>query len=212
MRLKRLSENIIYCDNFLPQHKYDEIYMDILENRKKFQTEVWNDTHNENPYQQFLNQNCGGFGFWYDREEIKQMKMTPILSLKDWFFHQGIFSFAMQENMKMFDLMTRSISYSIHNICYNNGGYYNWHKDTTDGTIFTFNLVLNKGDSLSGGDMLFMDNGQIIEFDNRDNCMVVFPSWVDHSITPIKSKDNKDVPFLEQRFSIQYWVRLNARS
>ena len=46
--------------------------------------------------------------------------------------------------------------------------------------------------------MLFMDNGQIIELENRDNCMVVFPSWVDHSISPIKSKDNKDVPFLEQ--------------
>ena len=59
--------------------------------------------------------------------------------------------------------------------------------------------------------MLFMDNGQIIELENRDNCMVVFPSWVDHSISPIKSKDNKDVPFLEQRFSIQYWVRLNEQ-
>ena len=36
--------------------------------------------------------------------------------------------------------------------------------------------------------------------------MVVFPSYIPHAITPLHSNDNKDGAFLEQRFSIQFWV------
>ena len=47
-----------------------------------------------------------------------------------------------------------------------------------------------------------------IEIPNQNNLMVLFPSYINHSITPIKSKHDKDVAFAEQRFSIQYWVKL----
>ena len=70
----------------------------------------------------------------------------------------------------------------------------------------TFNLVLNEGDELTGGDMLFMDDGRIVEIPNQNNLMVVFPTYIHHAITPIKSKSGKDVPFPQQRFSIQYWT------
>ena len=89
---------------------------------------------------------------------------------------------------------------------YNNGGYYNWHTDTE---YFTFNLILNQGDQLRGGDMMFMDDGRVIEIPNQNNMMVVFPSYINHAITPLKSEDGNDVPFPQQRFSIQYWVKCN---
>ena len=73
--------------------------------------------------------------------------------------------------------------------------------------FFTFNLIINESDELSGGDMLFMDEGRTIEISSRNNLMVVFPSYIHHAITPIRSKSGKDVPFTQQRFSIQYWVK-----
>ena len=73
-------------------------------------------------------------------------------------------------------------------------------------TLFSFNLILNKGNTLKGGDLLFYDR-QIIEIENKNNFLVVFPSYIPHAIKPVYTEDNKDVPFLEQRFSIQFWVR-----
>ena len=56
--------------------------------------------------------------------------------------------------------------------------------------------------------MLFMDEGRTIKIPNQNNIMVVFPTYIHHAITPIKSKSGKDVPFPQQRFSIQYWTDL----
>lgn len=68
-------------------------------------------------------------------------------------------------------------------------------------------MVLNDGDELEGGDMLFMDDNRIVEIPNQNNLMVVMPTYISHSITPLKSKSGKDVAFTQQRFSIQYWVK-----
>jgi|TARA_X000001388_G_C2230809_1_gene123107 hypothetical protein len=214
MRIKRLSTHVLYCENFLPQKMLDDVYMDILQNRTKFDLEQWGDGSNtfDGVSVQFLNHNCGGMGFWIGPEDQQKMERTPVLALNEYFFHQGIISFATQQkNMVFVDTITRPMSFSVHYIAYNNGGYYNWHKDKIDGTIFTFNLVLNKGNKLKGGDMLFMDDGEMFEIPNQDNIMVAFPSWVDHAITPLKSDDGKDVPFLEQRFSIQYQCSLDGQ-
>tara|TARA_R100001163_G_C4937220_1_gene110598 strand:- start:370 stop:609 length:240 start_codon:yes stop_codon:yes gene_type:complete len=73
-------------------------------------------------------------------------------------------------------------------------------------TLFTFNLILNKTNNLKGGDLLFYDR-EIIEVENKNNFLVVFPSYIPHAIKPLYTEDKKDVPFLEQRFSIQFWVR-----
>jgi Rps23 Pro-64 3,4-dihydroxylase Tpa1-like proline 4-hydroxylase len=106
----------------------------------------------------------------------------------------------------MYEFLERELEWNIHVISYNNGGYYNWHKDTYDSNIFTFNLILNKPSSLKGGNMLFYDK-KLIEVENMNNFMVVFPAYVSHAITPLCTENNKDVSFLEQRFSIQFWVR-----
>ena len=54
--------------------------------------------------------------------------------------------------------------------------------------------------------MFFMDDNKIIEVENKNNYMVVFPSFVSHAISPLYSNNKKDVSFLEQRFSVQFWV------
>ena len=58
--------------------------------------------------------------------------------------------------------------------------------------------------------MLFMDGNKIIKIPNKNNFMSVFPSFIYHAITPLKSEDNKDVAFSSQRFSIQFWIRLEG--
>ena len=56
--------------------------------------------------------------------------------------------------------------------------------------------------------MFFMDDNKIIEIKNKNNFMVVFPSYIPHSISPLYTDDKEDVSFLEQRFSIQFWIKL----
>ena len=203
MNYYNLSSNIIACDNFLPSKQIEDLYIDFLNYRKNFDIPSWNDTKKQT--KEFLSEKCGGLDFWINWNELSK---TPsfIECLDKWFLHQGLFFYTTTQTSKIFNLLRRRLKWNIHVICYNHGGYYNWHCDTSNQNIFTFNLVLNKGNSLKGGDMFFMDDDKIINVENKNNYMVVFPSFVPHAISPLYSKDEKDVSFLEQRFSVQFWV------
>jgi len=200
MKYYNLSKNIIACDNFLPQQKVDELYSDILNNRQIFNIPNWINS------KQLFSSMCGGLDFWLENKTEKNND-NFFESLHQWFFHQGLSYYLKNNASQVYEFLERDLIWNIHVISYNNGGYYNWHKDNPNKNIFTFNLILNKGDSLEGGNMLFYDN-KIIEIKNKNNFMVVFPSYIPHAITPLYSKNKKDVPFLEQRFSIQFWVSL----
>jgi len=211
MIFEKISKNIIACENFLPEQKVEEIYADLLNNRTRFKTDRWEGTPEDPNKQaqqeeQFLNHNCAGFSFWLNYKDLPN-NSSFLTSLYPWLNHQGLRNFARNNKMMIYDFLQRGMVYDTHFICYNNGGHYGWHKDSTRGNIFTFNLILNKGDSLEGGDMLFMDDDKIIKIKKKHNFMVVLPSFIDHSVSPLKSKTRKDVSFLEQRFSLQYWVR-----
>ena len=209
MRYEYISENIIICENYLPEHMIQKINIDLLNNRMNFTSSKWDhypDNKNAVNRDEFYSSNCGGFDYWIKEDEIIPNN-EAIIGLKDWFYHQGILKFIEnQGRTNVFHFLKKMKGHKIHVMAYNNQGYYNWH---TDSEFFTFNLVLNQSDALSGGDMLFMDEGRIIEIPNKNNLMVLFPSYINHSITPLKSKDDKDVPFPQQRFSIQYWVKCN---
>ena len=202
------SKNIIACDNFLPNNKVDELYSDFLNNRGKFNVPNWD--INNNVVSEFFTSKCGGFDFWLSNKTEKDNN-SFIESLNQWMIHPGLIFFIENNVSDSFKFLQRNLKWHIHVICYNNGGYYNWHKDEANDNLFTFNLVLNKGKNLKGGDMLFMDEGKIIKIENKNNFMVLFPSYIPHAITPIYTEDNKDVSFLEQRFSIQYWVTLQQK-
>jgi Rps23 Pro-64 3,4-dihydroxylase Tpa1-like proline 4-hydroxylase len=207
MEYYNLSSNIIACDNFLPEQKVEELYMDFLNNRKFFSIPAWSGS-DKGDTKEFYSSKCGGFDFWISWNKF-ELECPAIYSLKDWFIHQGLMAYAEKNNLPIFSFLKRNLEYDIHTICYNNNGYYNWHQDISSGTILTFNLILNKGNKLNGGDMLFMDDGKIIKIPNKNNFMTVFPSFIHHAIIPLKSKDNKDVDFTSQRFSVQFWVRLS---
>ena len=138
----------------------------------------------------------------------KENSIMFIESMHKWMMHQGFEYYVKDNGAQVYDFLKRKLEWDIHVISYNNGGYYNWHKDISMSTLFTFNLILNKGNTLKGGDLLFYDR-EIIEIENKNNFLVVFPSYIPHAIKPLYTEDNKDVPFLEQRFSIQFWVRFN---
>ena len=195
------SKNIITCKNFLPKVMLDKIKIDLLNNRTRFDLPVWSDKTKN-----LFSEKCGGLDYWIKAGEIPPHN-AAITSLANWFYHQGFFEFVQnQGRQNAFNFLWKNKKHKIHVISYNDGGYYNWHRDTEH---FTFNLVLNDGDELEGGDMLFMDENGIVEIPNQNNLMVVMPTYISHSITPLKSKSGKDVAFTQQRFSIQYWVKCN---
>jgi len=208
MKYYNLSENIIACNNFLPQQKVEELYTDLLNNRSFFQIPKWSDSNEQNKQvaEELFSDKCGGLDFWL-HNKTKKDNDSFIESLHKWFLHQGLRYFSKDNGNQIYEFLERSLEWNIHVISYNNGGYYNWHKDVYNSNVFTFNLILNKPSSLKGGNMLFYDK-KLIEVKNMNNFMVVFPSYISHAITPLYTENNKDVSFLEQRFSIQFWVSL----
>ena len=202
MNFKYYSSNIIGCENFLPSLALQDIRIELSNNRGNFNTPVWNNSKKEE-FHHFFSSHCGGFDYWIHHGEQK-LNNQKIINLHEWFYSQGLFTFIKQKK-NVFNFLEKPRKHNIHVVAYNHDGYYNWHKDSE---MFTFNLILNQGNDLLGGDMLFMDDNKIITIPNQDNFMVVFPSYIDHAITQIKSKNGKDVPFPQQRFSIQYWVML----
>ena len=204
MKYEYVSENIIICKNFLPQHMLDNINIDLLNNRNRFGVPNWGIDNTDKS--QYFSSYCGGMDYWLTGDQLADKDNTSIVGLQHWFYHQGLQRILNNAGrLNVFHFLQKPKSHDIHVVAYNNGGYYNWHTDTK---FFTFNLILNKSDNLRGGDMLFYDDSTTIEIPNQNNLMVLFPSYINHSITPIKSKHDKDVAFAEQRFSIQYWVKL----
>jgi|TARA_R110000744_G_scaffold316749_2_gene423383 hypothetical protein len=211
MKYYNLSKNIIACDNFLPEPTVNEIYTDLLNNRHLFQVSNWNSKEDS--------LNCGGMDFWITnknklkiksiRQDIYNNTNSYIEKLSNWFFHQGLRYYANNNGPQLYEFLSeRKLSWKIHVVTYNNQGYYNWHKDEMNNVLFTFNLILHKSDKLKGGHMRFMEDDKIIEVKNKNNFMTLFPSYIPHCISPIYTDDNKDVAFLDQRFSIQFWVSL----
>ena len=214
MKYYNLSKNIIACENFLNPQNVDEIFVDFLNNRNRFNIPNWsysNDLKEEDiNVDTTITSKCGGLDFWVEWETVKK-ENSFIGLLKNWFFSDGFYFYINKDNFSVYQYLlnnTNRLFWNIHVVSYNNKGFYNWHKDTTPKNLFTFNLILQKSKKLKGGNMLFMDENKTIEVENKDNFLVVFPSFIPHAITPLCSENNKDVSFLEQRFSIQFWVGL----
>ena len=214
MKYYNLSKNIIACENFLNPQNVDEIFVDFLNNRNRFNIPNWsysNDLKEEDiNVDTTITSKCGGLDFWVEWETVKK-ENSFIGLLKNWFFSDGFYFYINKDNFSVYQFLlnnTNRLFWNIHVVSYNNKGFYNWHKYTTPKNLFTFNLILQKSKKLKGGNMLFMDENKTIEVENKDNFLVVFPSFIPHAITPLCSENNKDVSFLEQRFSIQFWVGL----
>ena len=214
MKYYNLSKNIIACENFLNPQNVDEIFVDFLNNRNRFNIPNWsysNDLKEEDiNVDTTITSKCGGLDFWVEWETVKK-ENSFIGLLKNWFFSDGFYFYINKDNFSVYQFLLNNknrLFWNIHVVSYNNKGFYNWHKDTTPKNLFTFNLILQKSKKLKGGNMLFMDENKTIEVENKNNFLVIFPSFIPHAITPLCSENNKDVSFLEQRFSIQFWVGL----
>ena len=107
MEYYNLSSNIIACDNFLPEQKVEELYIDFLNNRKFFSTPAWSTTNNENT-KEFYSSKCGGFDFWISWNKF-ELECPAIYSLKDWFIHQGLMAYAEKNNLPIFSFLKRNL-------------------------------------------------------------------------------------------------------
>ena len=208
MNYYNLSSSVIACENFIPDHIVNDIYTDFLNGRKSFNIPNWGNRGKQNKN----TADCEALDYWISYIDNTEYNLN-IKKLIDWFLHQGFSFYAEKNGCNMYNFLTltgrreRDLAWDIHVISYNNKGYYNWHTDSAKNNLFTFNLILNKSDKLLGGDMMFMEDGKIIKIKNKNNFMIVFPSYVPHAITPLHTVDDKDVAFLEQRFSVQFWIK-----
>lgn len=214
MKYEFISDNVIKCDNFLPPDKVNFIYADLLNTRKHFGIPHWSGSNRKDPEVQAFSQNCGNTDYWIDADKPETIKADNIKQLHKFFFQQGLSLFIQESGRKtIYDMLyVYPLVWSIHVTAYNKGAYYNWHKDShmtykgLRANMFTFNYMLKSNNSsLQGGNLLVRDNGEH-EIESKHNQLVIFPGFVPHAVTPIQTE--KEVSFLEQRFSIQYWVGL----
>ena len=212
MRYEFISNNVIKSDNFLPPEKVDFIYADLLNTRKNFGIPRWSADNSQESEVQSFSQNCGNTDYWIGADNPEKIKAPNIKELHKYFFQQGLLLFIQESGKKSIYNMLYEypLVWSIHVTAYNKGDYYSWHKDSrmtfkgVRANMFTFNYMLkSNSSSLKGGNLLVRDNGEH-EIESRNNQLVIFPGFIPHAVTPLHAE--KEVSFLEQRFSIQYWI------
>jgi|TARA_R110001592_G_scaffold95678_1_gene275509 predicted 2-oxoglutarate/Fe(II)-dependent dioxygenase YbiX len=212
MRYEFISDNVIKSDNFLPPEKIDFIYSDLLNTRSNFGIPRWSADNSQESEVQSFSHNCGNTDYWIDDKNTGKIKTPNIKELHKYFFQQGLNLFIQESGKKSIYSMLYEypLVWSIHVTAYNKGDYYNWHKDSymtfkgVRANMFTFNYMLkSNSSSLKGGNLLVRDSGEH-EIESKNNQLVIFPGFIPHAVTPIQSE--KEVSFLEQRFSIQYWI------
>lgn len=212
MRYEFISDNVIKSDNFLPPEKIDFIYSDLLNTRSNFGIPRWSADNSQESEVQSFSHNCGNTDYWIDDKNTGKIKTPNIKELHKYFFQQGLNLFIQDSGKKSIYSMLYEypLVWSIHVTAYNKGDYYNWHKDSymtfkgVRANMFTFNYMLkSNSSSLKGGNLLVRDSGEH-EIESKNNQLVIFPGFIPHAVTPIQSE--KEVSFLEQRFSIQYWI------
>ena len=138
MKYEYVSENIIICKNFLPQHMLDNINIDLLNNRNRFGVPNWGIDNTDKS--QYFSSYCGGMDYWLTGDQLADKDNTSIVGLQHWFYHQGLQRFLNNAGrLNVFHFLQKPKSHDIHVVAYNNGGYYNWHTDTK---FFTFNLII----------------------------------------------------------------------
>lgn len=212
MRYEFISDNVIKSDNFLPPEKINFIYADLLNTRNNFGVPRWSADNSPESEVQSFSQNCGNTDYWIDDQNTEKIKAPNIKELHKYFFQQGLNLFIQESGKKSIYSMLYEypLIWSIHVTAYNKGSYYSWHKDSRmtfkglRANMFTFNYMLKSNNSdLKGGNLLVRDSGEH-EIKSKNNQLVIFPGFIPHAVTPIQSE--KEVPFAEQRFSIQYWI------
>ena len=72
---------------------------------------------------------------------------------------------------------------------YENDDYYKPHKDRSLITCLTW--FYKEPKRFQGGDLLFHLNGDIFFIEIKNNMMVMFPSCITHSVTPVKMNEEE---------------------
>ena len=148
MNFYNLSSSIIACENYLPKGLIENLYMDFLNSRGRFDTPNWShrDVKQKHTVEGKANNvDCEALDYWISYKDNTEYN-TNIKKLIEWFLHQGFSSYIEKNGCSMYNFLTlagrgvRGLAWDIHVISYNNNGYYNWHTDCSKNNLFTFNL------------------------------------------------------------------------
>lgn len=134
------------------------------------------------------------------RTENDEFKMTGNGLLIDRVYTQRDYSAILKYNRKIFEGQIKEAIESSHpaNVAYDlvtqdytmlnkytHKKEYMSHKDLAAFTCVTFLTLDDK--EMIGGDFVFTDYDKTFKF--KDNCSVLFPSWVSHHCTKLETKD-----------------------
>jgi hypothetical protein len=199
MEYKSISPNVIGCSDFLPAEYCNKLYDELEANQHQFDIPHWRHKDGNMKGKQ---QYCRATDFWKSWDHNTHIDLPAIEGLREWFMHEGLFAFIRNDDNDVFNFLhERRFDHKIHIIAYNAEQYYNWHKDNE---MFTFNLNISERCPLKGGSLLIQDNGTI-EIPMQHNSLVLFPGYISHAV---KRLTGKKQPFIKQRFSIQFWLRM----
>ena len=124
MKYYNLSKNIIACENFLNPQNVDEIFVDFLNNRNRFNIPNWsysNDLKEEDiNVDTTITSKCGGLDFWVEWETVKK-ENSFIGLLKNWFFSDGFYFYINKDNFSVYQFLlnnTNRLFWNIHVVSY----------------------------------------------------------------------------------------------
>jgi PKHD-type hydroxylase len=86
----------------------------------------------------------------------------------------------------------------LHCLSYGPNGHFEWHRDSGDNSLrpqrkLSFSIMLSDPDEYEGGDLQIFDGSPTTVNAKAKGTFIVFPSWVQHRVTPVTKGERKSL-------------------
>ena len=191
----KLPSPYIVIDDFLTTEEYNSVMFEINELRPKMHKGKYQIGGKEKNMPKLKN----NLNIWLDTEFKDRRQLSSILNMiSNRMWNDEMRNIITNTDSGIFRTYIHTNSDNTLLSAYNNGSFYNTHKDIVSGIFVTTNLMLGEG--FKGGD--FKLGSKIIPF--KKNRLIMFESHKEHSVTKVQTDDNPK----NWRYSIQYFAKL----
>jgi PKHD-type hydroxylase len=109
---------------------------------------------------------------------------------KSFWVYEKITQFVKEANNTLWKFNIHSIIDSIqYTVYHEGGGHYDWHVDIGPNSInhrkISLTIQLSDPDEYEGGDLQIWTGGEFKTIERKQGCVIIFPSFLMHRITPI---------------------------
>jgi PKHD-type hydroxylase len=109
---------------------------------------------------------------------------------KSFWVYEKITQFVKEANNTLWKFNIHSIIDSIqYTVYHEGGGHYDWHVDIGPNSInhrkISLTIQLSDPDEYEGGDLQIWTGGDFKTIERKQGCVIIFPSFLMHRITPI---------------------------